>query len=632
MRLYARVFDPTYTTIVGDGPIPLISASFTRPLDKLGRGTVKIPGNNIRALTYLTARRVLEVWTQEIGVAANTPRALRKMGAFVIDGKRQSLNRGEMALTVDGTEVLLALKDKITLPGLTYEDTLTNIYDDLTAFAGWTDNVEGGIGANTISVRFDGESLFKSAQVTAEFQGVHIRSSVTVNKQLDVGVFGTVPTTQNGSNLRLEYIEGDTGIGLYDDDAPLVIEKLTIIEESNSDDMCNYALVLGGGQGDAVLTLENSTRPGVVTVNDGIRDHFIIKDDASIALFGQIEKRLNIKRLAPIGPTDAQIEDASNALFDAGDTWLERHKEPYECLKATVRNAQQTFRSGDKVRVIYRGVIYKDGLSAPYGWREIDADYWIMSVTENVGESGLALELELSTIDRHAVDAAEIVVGQTDAIEIHNVGAQPYRTSYSWGPFQQPTDTSTPVEFQFPIFENALRLIQVKALILRSYWTAVAGTAAAGGDHRHKVANFQAGTVVVPPANFVDYHVQYMNSSNTLFSVHFYVTNGTSTLSDWYTSGASGTHTHATVFDAVQQDNVLPEDCSLVVNGVLVSSTLFPTSGGSNIEEIDITAEVLGNVSGFRGWHDVSIDCGTNRGDIAVVFFIEVEIATVRAA
>lgn len=626
MRIWAVVFNANYSLVVSDGPIYLESVSITRSLDRLTRLNAPVAGNDIRALQYITARNVVEIYAQETTPADLPAVAARLLGAFIIDNLNVSINESGIKRSIQGTGVMLALKDKLTLPGLTYDDaTIEDIFNGtngLAVLAGWTADVEAGIAANTTSVRFDGTNIFKSMQAATEIQGLHLRH--TTGTVIEVGAFGT-PNV-----YRLEYIEGDTG-GLNNyDTMPLLIQSMEIIEDA-AGDFYNYVLGYGAGQGDARLSLEKSIRPGIIEVDDGARIHRIIKDDASIATYGQIERMVQIKKLAPVGTSEAQQVNAANALFDGLYENLQRHKQPQTRYRVTVRNVQNTIQPGDKMRVIYQGAVFKDGLSGTYQWADINDDFWIMSVSENVGVNGIQLQLEISNVDAYNTNAAEIIVGMVDSIEVNNIGVQPYPVSYPWTISPQPIDVSTPIEFTFPIFDNVLRLVSVKAFLERRVWTAVAGTAAAGGNHRHKVADFQAGTVVAPPANFVDYHVQYMNVSQTLFSVHFYVTNGTSTLSDWYTSGESGDHTHDTEFSEVQKDSLLPEDCSLVINGELVSSTLFPSSGGSDREEIDITEEVLNKFDGFRGFHDVAIDCGTNRGDIGVTIFIEVEIGTVRA-
>jgi hypothetical protein len=300
------------------------------------------------------------------------------------------------------------------------------------------------------------------------------------------------------------------------------------------------------------------------------------------------------------------------------------------------------------LRLIYDGVVYKDGLTAPYKpveatWLTTNDDFWVMSVTQNIGANGEQLQLEISNVDRYQQNAAEIIVGMVESIEINNIGVQPYPQQRSWN-HKAPIDESTPVEFSFRIFDDVLRLVAVKAFIYRSVWTAVAGTADDSGDHKHKVATHvttdttnapcavdagtHVGNAVLVQAEY-RYAIDDNPASSSTFSMNIVVGDGSQ--DDWYTEGNSGTHTHPTEFSGVQQDTLLPEDCSLVVNGELVSSTLFPEPTGNDYEEIDITDEVLNKVGGFRGWHDITIDCGTNRGDLTVTLYIDCEVGTVRA-
>src|SRR5690606_18210706 len=213
---------------------------------------------------------------------------------------------------------------------------------------------------------------------------------------------------------------------------------------------------------------------------------------------------------------------------------------------------------------------------------------------------------------------------------------QPYPTNYPWGPFQQPIDTTTSVTFKFPIFNNVLRLNSVTAYIIRDNWTAVAGVAQDGGDHRHLMMEL-VGVVGTPPPNADWAYYQTKDGSSdgsnskTIEIPVVVPTNAT----DLWTFEGSGDHTHDTEFSEVQQDNLKPSDLDITVNGVSVATGLFPDDGGdeyvdTDIVEIDITDEVLNKAGGFRAWHTMVIDCGADRGDISVVFLIDVDISKVR--
>jgi hypothetical protein len=627
MRIWAVVFNPSYSLVLSDGPIFLESVSITRSLDRLTRLNAPVSGNDIRALQYISARNVVEIYVQPTTPAHMPAVAARMVGAFIVDNLSMNVSASGLKRSIQGTGIMLALKDKLTLPGLTYDDaTIEDIFNDtngLATLAGWTADVEAGIAANQTSVRFDGTNIFKSMQAVTEIQGLHLRhSSGTV---VEVGAFGT------GNGYLLTSIEGDTGMADYDT-MPLLIENMEIVEEA-AGDFYNYVLGYGAGQGDARLSLEKSTRPGKIEVTDGNgRIHYIIKDDVSIATYGQIERMVQIKKLAPVGTSEAQQVNAANALYDGLYENLQRHKEPITRYRCTVRNAQNTIQPGDKMRVVYDGTITKDGLSGEvYKWATINDDFWIMSVTENIGANGVQLQLEISNVDAYNTNAAEIIVGMVESIEVNNIGVQPYPVQRFWQ-HKDPVDENNPVEFQFKIFDDVLRLVAVKAYIERRVWTAVAGTAEAGGNHRHRVADVISTTVIPTPGGVLDYYVEYVNASDVLFPVHFLATT-TSGQDEWFTSGESGDHTHENEFTEVQKDVIKPQDCSLVINGELVATGLFPGSGGDDFVEVDITEEVLNNPSGFRGRHDFAIDCAaTYRGDLIISIYIDCEVGTVRGA
>ncbi|MDQ7034340.1 MAG: hypothetical protein Q9P01_05745 [Anaerolineae bacterium] len=149
--------------------------------------------------------------------------------------------------------------------------------------------------------------MLNSMKAVAEIQGLHLRHKT--GTQIEVGAFGTA----NG--YRLEHVEGDTGAIDQYSTMPLLIERMEIVKPRLVIST-NYVLGYGAGQGDARLTLEKSTRTGIVTVNDGSRNHYILKDDASIAQYGQIERMVQIKKLAPVGTSEAQQINTANALHD----------------------------------------------------------------------------------------------------------------------------------------------------------------------------------------------------------------------------------------------------------------------------------------------------------------------------
>lgn len=604
MRIWMDVWNPTYTEKLGDGPISLKSASISRALDESGDGSAEMVGIDPRVIALLESRRICEIWAQEDGFAA------RMLGAFIIE-KDADVDSQSVSTSVSGRSTMVALANKITFPGLSYnEATVQDVVDDLTALAGWTAVVDAAIADELISVPFNGDSVLRALQVIAETTGVHLRASEN-SQEIEFGAFG------NSADAYIEAVEGDGGEIHTMDDSLLLIARISLITEAAQ--IFNYALAFPGGDGDANDYMGYTTRTFVDTVLLYGRTHTIIKNAASIAEYGQIERRVDAKRITPVDNTDAALTAAANAAADAIKAKLDRMAFPQEVLNLDLRNVRQRINVGDKIHIRYQGTVDKNGI--PYKYRDIDGDYWVMKASERAGLDGLTLNLEVSNIDRYRSDAAGIVVGMLDAIQVQKVEVQPYPLSFPWGPFQKPIDTNTGVDFNFPVFDNVLRLNSAKAFIVRDYWTAVAGVASAGGDHKHVMfANGFGGAVPAANTNY---------NSDGGQTVGFYANGSPATLT---TFGASGTHTHNTAFSEVQRDNQLPEQLYVEVNGDPVETNAFPDGNTDLMWEIDITDAVLGLAGGFRGLHNMTIACGEGRGDLHIIILLDVDIRKVRAA
>lgn len=621
MRTWVEVYDPTHTTKLGDGPIFVKSAQVRRGLDETGSCSVDLNGVDPRVIALLAPRRVCEIWVHEDGFDK------RKVGAFVVEGDNQSITAGSHARGASGRTDLVALTNTIILPGLSYSiETVEDVVDALVAMAGWTADVDASITSDDISLQFaGGESILKALQIICEIKGVHLRESASVAKEIEIGPFG------DDAGVWIDYVEGDGGEIHRRSDTPLLLEQIQVQEESAA--IFNYVLGFAGGSGDAVIDLGLSTRTFVESISANGRTHYIMKDDASIAKYGTIMRRVDAKRIVPTDTTDSALQYAADAAADAIKAKLDRSSEPQEILSAMVRNVRTTIRPGDKVHMTYQGMTNKNNL--PYKYMDIDADYWVMRATEVVRTDGIAMQLVLTNIDRYQTDAAGVIVGMVDAIQAQEVDVQPYPAAFNWGPFQQPIDTSEAITFQFPIFDNVLRLNSVVAYIYRDVWTAVAGTATGGGNHKHKVAEYKSFTAPFNSALYANGTFDFAQNGDPLDSATAQFRIPTSALVDMYTFGASGDHTHDTEFDAVQKDTVKPEDLDVTVNGTSIDTGLFPDDASdkyvdADIVKLDITDAVLGKAGGYRGWHTMNITCGAERGDIAVVFQIDADISKVR--
>ncbi len=112
------------------------------------------------------------------------------------------------------------------------------------------------------------------------------------------------------------------------DPSLLFVQRLP--ETTETTDLINWVIALGAGEGVAALTLEKSTRTSPFTVQsivgpDGNLQYYL-SDATSVATYGQIEKIISFKQIAPLSNSETDIINAANALFDAAAEWLTRHR------------------------------------------------------------------------------------------------------------------------------------------------------------------------------------------------------------------------------------------------------------------------------------------------------------------
>jgi hypothetical protein len=470
----------------------------------------------------------------------------------------------------------------------------------LLTLAGWS--VTFNLVSGNITTRFDGTSVLKAIQAIAKETGQHFRLTDT-HKQIEFGALG------DDSGYRVVKVEGDKPMPARGDN---VIPLETVDIKTVGTDIVNWVIAMGSGKGDSTLTLEHSTRSSPYTIQtmtgpDG-RTVYFIKDNASIASYGQIEKRVNFKKIGPVGTSETQIEQAANFLYDAAAEWLSRRVDPLTEVGARTFQQRVNFTVGDKVRFEYIKRANVGG--SPITLQSIDADYWVMGTRESFGESGETATLELVNIDYQAEQNEDIVVGQVDAIEVQDVGYQPSLNLYMYGPYQEPMDSSEDAVMTFKIPDQMLDLFYVELQVTTVPFSSTAKSSA----HRHLM-------------------MQYTNSTtdralNTLYTVALDGGGlGTDTLAihangaftdDVYTFGAAGAQEYG-----IYKDTDYPDNVDIDVNGTSVETGL--DSGGTGLTDysIDITDEIKNKAGGFRATHTITFSCDGGQGEVQAQIVVQ---------
>ena len=454
IQLWAEVYDPSYTTRVADSDLKVIRASVERRLDGPGRVDIDVPVMHVdytsRALGVLTSKRVVEVWYQESEYVDK-----RQVAAFVIDDVKFQRQADGIVLRVRGADTLSLLMNYTTSLGLSYDNQLVStIVGDLLP-SGWT-YVNNSV-SDTITARFDGTSVLKAIQSIFKNIGAHFRQDPDNFKRLMLSPFGA------DSGYRLVKLDGDKPTPVRD---ATVIPIVTIDINTDSTEIVNKIIPLSAGDGDSRGTLENSNRSSPYTIEDETgpdgRDIYYLRDAASVALYGEITKVLNFKKIAPIGTSDASLARTANYLYDAAAEWLTRRVDPITDVQVRVAQQRVNFSQGDKVTVEYVEMVNVAG--SPLVIQDVNDLFWVMASRETYGEDGEQATLTLRSTDREKDDAGSDIVESIDSVEVFETG---YKAAYNvWvaGPYEVVFAGSTGVVY-LNIANDVLRVDNVTMIL-----------------------------------------------------------------------------------------------------------------------------------------------------------------------
>ncbi|MEM6280600.1 MAG: hypothetical protein AAF787_00285, partial [Chloroflexota bacterium] len=504
MRLWIDVYDPTYTTLQGDGPIPVVSAKAGRALDGPARCSAVVPATDARALSLLSSRRIAEVWYS----SPTDANGKRLLCAFVIHNISFA-DDAQRTMQINGDDALSLLITKITYLRDTYSQqsfsTIVNTLENITG-AGWDFDITNTLLASKdISTRFDGQTVLKALQTLCEHEGAHFRLKAGEVRTVEIGFFGAQ------TSVRVEAYEGAPHT--ISNNAELsLLKRISITEKSQ--DIVNAILPTGASNGEFYIDLEESTRGRkVTTIRNGVTEYWL-EDAPSIATYGRIERRMTFREIAPVTNSAADRLAASNVLDDAAYAELNWRSLPQTIYRLEAKKVDTTISVGDRLPVAYRGTVLQDGTVT--ATRTIDGTFWVLSADENVGDDGQTVALEVSNIDRQSTGVASVVLGTVDAIEVNGVNVQPEASKCIFGPYYEDIDSSTSATVPIDLTSSTLRIVRVYLRFTTSPFrsnvvgaasgggstqTSESGggstqTSVAGGDHHHILA---AEVIGAPP-------------------------------------------------------------------------------------------------------------------------------------
>lgn len=460
VQIQIDVYDASGTRLAPGPIVGVRNVTITRRLDGAGSVSVTVPG---------TDKRVVDLVTNEargyIRIDYGDGNGLRELERFIFRQLSMQIASDDIATLVDGPTELDELKRKSVLLNRQYGAAAASSVGSVVAslaglVSGWGVDVEAASASTAISARFDGVSVLKALQEVAKLTGLHMRQAIAA-KTVEFGAFG--------ESIGLTLVAPSAPGWVEDNDSVAIIRDITVTD--NSEGVVNWLIPLGGGEGEAATTLVDSTRAAsaplerfTTTGPDGSTLYGIRHTD-SIATYGQIEKVATFKQVAPIANSDAAKEVAANALYDAAAAYLERAAVKQSTYEVVCSKVRAVVRPGDKIRLKYAGHVQTDDGRVTY--RDVNEEFWVVQVRESIGLNDETLTLSLSNLDRVEQDAADIVVGAIEDIQLRQLKPvqYPYFFNDSWEkPVQSGVFNKTAL-FSIPIPDNVTSILSVKIRI-----------------------------------------------------------------------------------------------------------------------------------------------------------------------
>jgi len=410
-RLWADVYDASWNR-VGDGPVPLTSASITRAFDGAGSISFEAPASDKRVITLLKDQRRIKIWYHD-----PQTNVVRQIGSGIISKRPRKYSASGSQKSFSGTDVLDELVNYIALPNTIFSNqSVADVASTLAARAGWQAETESGI-TNLISARYDGASILKCLRTMTEKVGLHLREKVEVPSDRDhiieIGRFRT------DIGLYIQNGEAFTS-RVFDNTETAFIDSLTITHESS--EIVNWIIPIGSGEGESALTLEKAARSATYSretlVNNG-KTLYFKRNEVSIAKYGVKQKMLTVKDVAPVGNSDTAIGYAADVLDEAADVFLDRNGEPQTVYKLSIKKGSKLIRPGDLVHLSFRGLVRDmDGQEIPD--EIVEGDFYVLSVTENVSASGVTLSLEISDVDKLPLSEEAFILSALEDVQVRD--------------------------------------------------------------------------------------------------------------------------------------------------------------------------------------------------------------------
>lgn len=427
MRLLIDVYAADGVTRLGEGPVTTAEgAEVKRKLDGLGEISIDLPATDLRARALLANERFVRIWVEE--PMPDGPLLVEKGAGIVRTRTTKAMDSG-YGLAYKGPSAMDALTRRIVRLNRQYgnptAETIAAIAEDLISLVpGWGVTFEGTTGAQLAAARFAGVNIFKALARLVIENDLHLREYADAPNTVEIGAFGTQTRVliTNADNMTR---------ALHRNRDIILISDLT--EEENTRAVVNRMFPLGAGEGQAAVTLRDSTRaapyPILSLVEDDGATVYYIEDTDSQGDYGVIESVVTFKEIGPIANSGPAKVIAANALYDAAAADLRRRSRAQKVYSVAGVKAQQRLNPGDQVRLVYHGLVYQNG--SPVEWLDVDDWFWVLEVNERFSTAGTSMTLKVSVVDRLPKDIIAATLNGMGAIAVRNLAIQTFPIYYT---------------------------------------------------------------------------------------------------------------------------------------------------------------------------------------------------------
>jgi hypothetical protein len=660
--LRATLLNPAGAVIGGAPLMTITRLSRTQTLDQIGSIMLNVPATD-PLCAYIDNGTHLRIYHRAWGY----------LGEYVVSTRR--LSADQATYEYKAWSLLIELGRLSTFLRRQFNDVavttvistghLSGYQYGLLYGTGWTPGTfDAGMG--NVVVEFNGQSILEAIGEVCKRKRVHFREGTSA-RTLDVGALGVDSGYRLiAPQLLTSDLENNTLAGIVE----------SVSQEEDGDSVVNCVIALGGGQGDAALTLEKCTKssPYVVqtTTNPDGTTCYYISDATSVATYGAIWRVLPMTMITPLSNSAADIANAANAVYDAAVAYLLRQKDEHINYRVSAINVPSGLKVGDQVRLVYRGAVTRRGVA--YKWVDIDSLFWVITHNDELDASGaIKTSLELANIDRKRMEDADVIIGALQAVQVMQTFVQPYPSAETFVYREEiaPSHTVTlPIEIDSRVLYLNSCKVRVQTRPLRSTITATAGgggttvtsaagggstvtsaagggqttssgggalvSSAGGGTHQHnfKVWGNGVGSDYVKIESNILVHV---NSGN-IDQWTEYTTNHTHTISVPSHTHTVADHTHSITIAAhthsitlsnhthgltygIYDDTAYPATVSLAIDGVDRTAALggpWAVGGGAMNSVLDITTYLVNASGGLRQAHTLVFSCTGGLGQMVV--------------